>query len=212
MQRGHHAVRAVHPGEQVADRYADPLRVVGSGAGERHQAGLALGDLVVAGATALGAVVAEAGDRQHHEARVALHERVDPEPEALEDAGAEVLDEHVGAVDELQQHLAVGLGLEVEGDGLLVAVGGEEVRRLAVVLGADERRPPPAGVVAAARGLDLDDAGAEVAHHHRGVRPGQGTGEVDDQDAVQRAGHGPHPGRTSAAQTSSGPTTTTITE
>ena len=67
VQRGDDAVRAVHPGEQVADRYADPLRVVGTGAGERHQAGLALGDLVVAGAPALGAVVAEAGDREHHE-------------------------------------------------------------------------------------------------------------------------------------------------
>ena len=59
--------------------------------------------------------------------------------------------------------------------------------------------------------LDLDDPGAEVAEHHRGVRAGQGAGEVDDQDAVQRPGHEPHPGRTSAAQTSSGPTRVTIT-
>ena len=108
----------------------DPLRVVGPGAGQRHQAGLALGDLVVARAPALGPVVAEAGDRQHDQPRVALVQRRDPEAEPLEDAGAEVLDQHVGPVDQAQQDLVVGLVLEVEGDRLLVAVGREEVRRL----------------------------------------------------------------------------------
>ena len=47
----------------------DPLRVLGVGAGERHQAALALGDLVVAGAPALGAVVAEPADREQRPAR-----------------------------------------------------------------------------------------------------------------------------------------------
>ncbi len=211
VDRGEDAVRAVHAGEQVPDRYADALRVVGTGAGEGHDPGLALRDLVVAGPPALGAVVAEAGDRQHHEPRVALHQRVDPEPEALEHPGAEVLDQHVGAVHEPQEHLAVRLGLEVEGDRLLVAVGREEVRRLAIVLGPDERRPPAPGVVPVARCLDLDDPGAEVAQHHRGVRSGQRAGEVDDQDPVERAGHEPHPGRTRAAHTASGPTRVTMT-
>ena len=59
VQRGEHAVGAVHPGEQVADRHADTLRVVRSGPGQRHEAAFALGDLVVARPAALGAVVAE---------------------------------------------------------------------------------------------------------------------------------------------------------
>jgi hypothetical protein len=59
-------------------------------------------------------------------------------------------------------------------------------------------------------GLDLHHPGAEVAEHHRGVRAGQRPGQVDDQRAVERTGpHQTHPGRTTAAQTSSGPTTTT---
>ena len=51
-------------------------------------------------------VVAEAGDREHHQPRVALVQRLEPEPEPLEHPGAEVLDEHVRPVDQLQQHLA----------------------------------------------------------------------------------------------------------
>ena len=46
--------------------------VSGSGPGHRHQTGLALGDLVVAGPAALRPVVAETGDRQHHQRRVEL--------------------------------------------------------------------------------------------------------------------------------------------
>ena len=110
-----------------------------------------------------------------------------PEAEPLEDAGAEVLDEDVGPVDQAQQDVAVGLVLEVESDGLLVAVGGEEVRRLPVARLADEGWSPAAGVVAVSGGLDLDHPGAEVAEHHRGVRPGQGAGEVDDEHAVERS-------------------------
>ena len=50
--------------------------------------------------------------------------------------------------------------------------------------------PQRPGVVAATGGLDLDDPGAEVAQHHRGVRAGQGAGEVDDEDAREGAGAG----------------------
>ena len=40
---------------------------------------------------------------------------------------------------------------------------------------------PPCGV------LHLDHVGAEVAEHHRRVRAGEGAGQVDDDQAVQRA-------------------------
>ncbi len=140
---------------------ADALRVVGAGSGERHQPGLALGDLVVAGAPALRAVVAEAGDREDDQARVAPHQLLDAEAEPLQHAGAEVLHQHVGTVDQPEQDLLVGGVLEVERDRLLVAVGAQEVRRLPRVGLADERRPPAAGVVAAAGRLHLDHAGAE---------------------------------------------------
>ena len=126
-QRGQDAVRAVHAGQQVGDRCPDLLRVVRVRSGQRHQAGLALRDLVVAGAAALGAVVAEAGDGEDHQAGVQLVERVEAEAEPVEHAGAEVLDQDVGPPDKVEQDLPVVLGLQVEGDGLLVAVGGQEV-------------------------------------------------------------------------------------
>ena len=67
VQRGHHAVRPVHAGQQVRDRHPDLGRQLG--AGDRHQPALALRDLVVPGARRLRAVVPEAGDRQHHQSR-----------------------------------------------------------------------------------------------------------------------------------------------
>ena len=115
-------------------------------------------------------------------------QRLDAEAEPLEHAGAEVLDEDVGPVDEREQHVLVGRVLEVEGDRLLVAVGRQEVRRLAPSLLADEGRSPAAGVVPAARRLDLDDPGALVGEHHRRVRPGEGAGEVDDEDVREGSG------------------------
>ena len=123
MEGGDDAVGAVHPGEQVTDRHADPLRAVGVGAGHRHEPGLALRDLVVAGAPTLGAVVAEAADREDDEARVELVQPLDGEAEPVEHPRAEVLDEDVGALDQPGEDVAAVVGLEVEGDRLLVAVG-----------------------------------------------------------------------------------------
>ncbi len=60
VQRGDHAVRAIHAGHDVSHRHTDPGRLIGAGSGHRHDAGLALGDLVITRAATLGAVVAEA--------------------------------------------------------------------------------------------------------------------------------------------------------
>ncbi len=188
-QRREHAVDAGHPGEQVGDGRPDALGVVRPGAGDRHEPGLALRDLVVAGAPALGAVVPEAGDRQDDEARVELEQPRRREAEPVEHARAEVLEEHVRPLDERREVPAPVVALEVERHRLLAAVARHEVRRLPVAPAGrvDEGRAPPAGVVARARGLDLDDAGAEVGEHHAGVRPGEGAGQVDDEGARERA-------------------------
>lgn len=190
VEGGDDAVRAVHPGEQVADRHAHALRRVGVGSGDGHEPGLALGDLVVARAPTLRTVVTEAADREHDETGVELVEPVVAEAEAVHDPRTEVLDEDVGALDEPGEHVAPVVGLEVEGDRLLVAVGAEEVRRDRVVLGPDEGRSPAPRVVTGGR-LDLDDASTHVAQHHRGVRAGEGSGQVDDGDVLQRSGHAP---------------------
>ena len=103
-------------------------------------------------------------------------------------------------------------------DSLFLLVDRKYVDSRSPLLRLDERRPPAAGVVAAAGALHLDHPGAEVAEHHRRVRPGEGPGEVDDEDAVQWSGHDSglssdqkNDGTTTnVSQASSGPTTTTI--
>ena len=153
LQGGDDAERAVHAGEQVGDGNADALDVVGSGAGQRHQSGLALRDLVVPGASAFGSVVTETADGQDDQPRVELGEPFGRESQAVEDAGAEVLHEDVGAPHEGFEGARPSSALEVEGDRLLVPVRGQEVGRFALgVRGLHEGRPPAAGVVAAAAG------------------------------------------------------------
>jgi hypothetical protein len=52
------------------------------------------------------------------------------------------------------------------------------------------RRPPGAGVVAAACALDLGHLGAEVGQGHRRERAGEDAGEVEDpQVSERRVGH-----------------------
>jgi len=84
--------------------------MVGIGTGERHESGLALGDLVVAGSSGFGSVVAEAADRERHEGGVELGEPFGGEAEPVEHTGPEVLDQDVGATDQLSEDGRVRLG------------------------------------------------------------------------------------------------------
>ncbi len=93
------------------------------------------------------------------------------------------------AISRSQDFLPFGR-LQVQGEALLVAVDGEEVRRLA----AHERRPA-ARVVALAGLLDLDHLGAHVAQRHGAEGPGEHAGEVDDPHAGQRRTGGRPAGR-----------------
>ena len=106
--------------------------LVGLGPGDRHQAALALGDLVVARALRLRPVVTEPGDRQDDEPRVQRVQPRDREAEPVQHADPEVLHQHVRALDQPGQHVLVGRVLEVEDQRLLVAVRRQEVRRLAL--------------------------------------------------------------------------------
>ena len=179
------AERAVHPRQQVRDRHPDALHIRWRGTGYRHQPGFTLGDLVIPGARRLWAVVTEPADGQHHQSRVDLRQSLLRKPKSVKDTGTKVLHQHVCPADQRPQRSPARLVLEVEGDGLLVSVRAKEVGGLTIaVLRLDEWGPPPAGVVAAVRVLDLDHVGAEVAEHHCRVRPGQGAGQVDNHQTV----------------------------
>jgi hypothetical protein len=90
------------------------------------------------------------------------------------------------------QGRALRLG-DIEGQRTLVAIGGEEIGALAgfLAVGAgQERWAPAAGVVAGAGPLDLDHIGAEVAQQLGAAGSRQHAGEIEDPQAVERAGHG----------------------
>ena len=109
-------------------------------------------------------------------------ELVRAEPEPLGGAGAQRLDEDVGAVDEPQQHLLAALVLDIQCERALRRVRSEEHHAAAL----PEARPPGTSLVAALRMLDLDDVRAERAENLRRGRPGERRGEIDDADPRER--------------------------
>ena len=105
------------------------------------------------------------------------------ETQARHGGGAHVVDEDVAGRHQLAQDLLVRVGLQVEGDGALVAVqrhiGGAHllgVRRLAGV-----------ALAVAARLLDLDHVGAEIPEGLGGVGAEHELGQVYNAQAVQGA-------------------------
>jgi len=117
--------------------------------------------------------------------RLAVH-RTHPvvgKTETPENPGTEVLDQHIGALDQsLEDPLAVGM-LQIACDAPLVAVDREVIRRHAV----DRRRRPVARLVAGPRDLDLHDVGAVIREHQRAVRTRERTRQIDDANAIERA-------------------------
>jgi len=64
----------VDPRQEFGDGHADSGRISALCPGERHEAGLSLGDLVVASTPALRTVVPESGDRQNDQLQIELHQ------------------------------------------------------------------------------------------------------------------------------------------
>ena len=102
----------IEAGEDVGDGDARLLRLAAGLAGDRHHAGHALDDEVVAGARRVGPVLAEAGDRAVDEARVEARQAVIVEAVFLQPAELEVLDQHVGARRQACARLSAPSGVE----------------------------------------------------------------------------------------------------
>ncbi len=101
--------------------------------------------------------------------------------------GPEVLDDHVGLLDHLDEDVLGLLVLEVQDDPLLVAVQADEVAAEILVHLTGEGPELP-GVVAVGR-LDVDDLGPEVGEDHRCRGGRQHVAQVDDADSFQRSWH-----------------------
>src|SRR5262249_23490922 len=109
--------------------------------------------------------------------------RLPAQAQPLHDPGAEVLDEDVGAGNQLlRDRLAVG-PLQVEGEAPLVAVRGHEEDGEAALVEVAPR--PVALPELAARRLDLDDVGPEIRQELDARRPQQELGERQDANTLE---------------------------
>ena len=181
-----HAERAVEPRDQIADRRGRAHRLLALAPVHRHEPAHRLGDEVEGRALGVGPGAAIAIDAAHDQVRVQLGEPRLAEAHAGEHAGPVVLDQHVGPLEETGQDGLALLGVEIEGDRLLVPVELGEVPRQAV-----HDRALPANGIALARRLDLDDLGAHVAEEHAAERARENAGQVDDAETGQ--GHRANP-------------------
>ena len=103
-------------------------------------------------------------------------------PQAFtERPGHDVLQHHVGAVDQVPEDLEVGRVLEVEPDAALVAVPQHEGRALAF----DEGRRAAHRIALGA--FDLDDVGAEIAELHAAERARQVRRQIENHQPVEGA-------------------------
>ena len=102
-------------------------------------------------------------------------------PRLLDDAGPEILDDHVGLGDiALEPRDGVGI-FQVEHDRALVHVDGVEGRATP----EGERRTPSARLVTF-RALHLHDVCAQVGEDLAGERTGEGLSDLDHLDPIQR--------------------------
>ena len=181
VERGEDAGQALERGVHVA--VGD--RVVGVGpaasfALEPGQPALRAHDGGVRPAMGPRAGRAVAGQRGVDQVGVLGGQRLVAQADAVHDAGAEVLQHHVAAPDQLAQDLDGARLAQVERDVALAAVLLREVRGDGV-----DPRERVAGHVALGR-LHLDDVGPHVGQHPPAVGPGEHPGEVEDPHPAQR--------------------------
>ena len=131
--------------------------------------------------------MAVAVDRTVNEFRRYGAQRLVTQPQAVEYARPEILDDGVGLRAQLAQPLDLRRVLEIDRDAALVAIDRCEVFTvLGAMIARAHRRPAP-HVVAAVGPLDLDHVGAEVGEQRSGERPGGDLPEFEYLQARQRA-------------------------
>ena len=113
---------------------------------------------------------------------LASAERFVGETQPVEHAVAEIVDQHVGLLDQVEQDRLAARGAQIEREAALVAVVGDEMAAIEAAAKIAER-------IAAFRILDLDHRGAEIGQQHAGERPGDHGGQFDDPYAVEHAAH-----------------------
>ena len=164
-------------GGDIDDGDADAGRTLGT-AGDRGKAALGLDQEIIGLAFGIGAGVAIAGDRAADQRRIILSQPLQREAELVHRAGLEVLQQHVGARDQLFERGAAFLGGEIDHHGILAAVEPDEIAALAFC----------GGVIAAGEialgAFDLDDMRAGIRQPRTAERRGNGLFDGDDDQSL----------------------------
>ena len=135
QRREHRRRRALHAPDDVGDRDRRRRRRGGQRAGDR------LVGEVVPGARRVRPVLPPAGERADHQPRVALAQLLRRQAEARQRAGAEALEQHVGAREQAAQRLHRRRLLEVERHALDAGEQQRRERALAARPAAPRRAP-----------------------------------------------------------------------
>ena len=144
----------------------------------------ALNHGVVTGAIAQWSGLPKPRNRRVDQPRVLRAQIRVAQSHVVERAWTKILDEHIGACDEVVEQLAAAGVLEIQRHAFLVPVDAQEIRALAL----GKRRPPRACIVAGARPLNLDHASAHVGELHRAIGPCEDATEIQDSDTLEGAG------------------------
>ena len=105
-----------------------------------------------------------------------------PSPSRAMMPGPEVLEQDIGARDELEQDRAAFILAQVELDAALAAVVGDEIGAVLPAAEIAER-------IAAIRMLDLENVRAQVRQHHAGQRRRDHGAELDHAHALEDVSH-----------------------
>src|SRR5208282_5564445 len=127
---------------------------------ERSQHGV-VGDKV-----AIWPGLAEGRDRAQHERGILAMQNLPAQPEPVESAGSEALDNDVGTARELQKDVRAARMVEVERERALVEIVEPEKQTAVAMRQVVEERADASRVVAGGR-LDLNDVGAHVREESR---------------------------------------------
>jgi hypothetical protein len=189
-QRAQHRGDGMQPHHAVGDvdRHVARYAV----AAFRHQgrdAGDALHQVVIGRARGVGPVLPETKGAEIDDARIDRRHILKAQAQPRHGLRPDIVDQHVHALGQPQQHLPAFRGLQVHDDAALTAVGVQEhPAHLAAAAGANL----PDDV--ALRAFHLDDVGAHVAKNRGGVRTHHHRGEIEHPHALQRS-HGSGPRR-----------------
>jgi hypothetical protein len=128
------------------------------------------------------AVLAVAGERDVDDVRFDAFGRRIADAQAVEDAGPELFDDDVRRRQKREKYFDAFFRAEIDGQGALGAVDGEETRRFLFQV-----RRVVAHIVRRVHILDLDDVGAHVGKQHRAQGARIKPGQIENPDALQRA-------------------------